>query len=67
MIYENVCWWAKKRGLTIHQIEKMAKIGNGVISRWKEDNNPKVQNLQKVANVLNVSIFTLMRETKDGD
>ena len=66
MIYDNVCYWAKKRGLTIHQIEKRGLIGNGIIAKWKES-EPSLKNLQKVANVLNVSIQTLMREPKEDD
>lgn len=61
MIYDNVCWWAKKRGLTIHQIEQKGKIGNGLIAKWK-DSDPSVKNLRKVASVLGVSVSTLLRE-----
>lgn len=67
MVYENVCWWAKKRGLSIHQLEKKAIIGNGVISRWKTDYNPSMKNLKKIADALGVSVNTLLREAKEEE
>lgn len=66
MIYENICYWAKKRGLTFHQIEKRGVIGNGVIARWK-NSKPSIDNLQKVANVLGVSVNTLLKERKESE
>lgn len=67
MLYETICWWAKKRGLSIHQVEMKAEIGNGSISRWGKDYEPKLANLKKVADALGVSVNTLLKETKDGD
>lgn len=64
MLYENICYWAKKRGLSIHQVERKAVIGNGSISRWDRDYEPKLKNLKKVADVLGVSVNTLLREDK---
>ena len=65
MLYENICYWAKKRGLSIHQVEKRAVIGNGSISRWGKDYEPKLKNLRKVADVLGVSVLTLQMEPKE--
>lgn len=64
MLYDNICYWAKKRGLSIHQVEKRAVIGNGSISRWGKDYEPKLGNLKKVADVLGVSVLTLQMEPK---
>ena len=66
MIYENVCWWAGKRNLSIHQVEMLANVGNGVISRWKKY-NPRMTNLKKVADALGVSVNTLLREERKED
>ena len=67
MLYENICYWAKKRGLSIHQVERKAGIGNGSISRWGRDYEPKLKNLKKVADVLGVSVNTLLREEKKDE
>ena len=66
MVYDNVCWWAKKRGLSIHQLEQKAIVGNGVISRWKTQYNPSMKNLKKIADALGVSVNTLLKERSDA-
>lgn len=64
MIYENICRYAAKRKLSIHQIEKKANIGNGTIRKWKDGAIPSLESLQKVAKVLGVSVTTLLRGAK---
>jgi len=66
LIYENVCRLAEKRGLTIQQLEKKAKIGNGVVCKWKTY-TPRVKTLKAVADVLGVTVNTLLREGKNED
>jgi len=61
MIYENVKAIADKKGISIYELEKKAKLGNGTIGKWN-DVSPNVENLSKVAKVLNVSINTLIKE-----
>ncbi len=61
MIYENVKAIADKKGIIIYELEKKAGLGNGTIGRWN-DVSPSVENLSKVAKVLNVSINTLIKE-----
>lgn len=60
MIYDNIKSIADKKGLSIAEIEKRAKIGNGIIGKWKEA-SPTVDSLMKVARVLNVSVNTLVK------
>lgn len=60
MIYENIKAIADKKGLSIAEIEKRAKIGNGIIGKWRES-APNVDSLVKVAKVLNVSVNTLIK------
>lgn len=62
MVYENICRIAKKKGMSIHQVEKAAGL-NGVIGRWKIY-NPQMRNLKKVADALGVSPMTLLKEPK---
>lgn len=66
MIYDNVCRLAEKRGLTIQQLEKKAGVGNGVVCKWKTF-TPRVKTLQKIADVLGVTVNTLLREEKKED
>ena len=62
LVYENICRIAKKKGMSIRQVEMKAGL-KGVIGRWKTL-NPSMKNLIKVANALGVSPMTLMREPK---
>lgn len=61
MIYDNIKNIAEKKGMSIAEIEKKAKIGNGTIGRWRES-FPNVDSIVKVAKVLNVSVNTLIKD-----
>ena len=67
MLYENICRYAAKRKLSIHQLEKKAIIGNGTIRKWKDGAVPSLESLQKIAKVLGVSVATLLREYKEKE
>lgn len=60
MIYDNIKTLADKKGISIAEIEKRARIGNGIIGKWKES-SPNIDSLVKVAKVLGVSINTLTK------
>ena len=62
MIYENILKYAKEKNLTIQNIEKSCGLSNGIISKWRENNNPKLENLRRVAEFLGVSIEQLVAE-----
>ena len=59
-IYDRVAARAKEKGLPIYKVEKMAGIGNGVISGWKEG-EPRLDTLRKVTKVLGCTIDELIR------
>lgn len=61
MIYDNVQELANKKGLSIAEIEKKAQMGNGTIGKWKNA-SPNLESLYKVAEVLGVSINTLLKK-----
>jgi transcriptional regulator with XRE-family HTH domain len=63
MIFEKVQSIAGKKGLSIAEVEKRAQIGNGTIAKWKTS-SPTIDNLTKVAKVLEVSIYSLLPEAK---
>ena len=62
MIYDNIVKIAKEKGLTIQTIEKSCDLSNGIISKWKENNNPKIDKLLRVANFLDVTVEQLLAD-----
>ena len=59
MIYENVQYLCKQQGISIAECERRAGLGNGVIAGWKTA-APRIDKLQAVANVLHVSLETIV-------
>lgn len=53
---------AKLRGLSLKTVATKAGLAENAIYRWNE-NNPKAENLQKVADVLDVSTDYLLGRT----
>jgi transcriptional regulator with XRE-family HTH domain len=60
MIYDNVKALADKRKISIAELERKAKLGNGTIGGWK-DSNPNLESLNKVAKALDVNVTTLLK------
>lgn len=65
MLYKTVCRLAKKKGLSINQLELKADL-HGVIGKWR-DYNPRMKNLKKVADALGISVTTLLREAEKDE
>lgn len=65
MVYKNIEFYAKKRGMSIREIERRAGLARGHIEKWKRTFNPSLTSLQKVADVLGVTVNTLLREMKE--
>lgn len=66
MIYDNIEKLCAKKNISIRRVEEAAGLGNGTIGKWKNDNcQPSFTSLQKVAEALEVSVSTLIRERKD--
>ena len=64
MIFENVKRLADEKGMSIRAIENQVGLANGTIGKWRE-REPSVINLNKVAQVLEVTIDELIEERTD--
>lgn len=62
VLYDNVLELAQKKGVTIQNIEKTCGLSGGIISKWRENNNPKLDNVRKVADFFGVSIDELIAD-----
>lgn len=60
MIFDNVQKLAKERNVTIQKVEQACGLSGGLIGKWKDNNNPKIGNLKKVADYFEVSIERLL-------
>lgn len=61
MIYDKIKKLCDEKGLTIKELETRAGIGNAVVREWNTS-NPRIDTLQKVAAVLEISIDELVKE-----
>lgn len=63
-IFERVIELAKQKNLSLREIESKAGIAEKALYKWKTY-NPRVENVQKVADVLGVSVDYLLGNTDD--
>lgn len=68
-MYERYCNARDSKGLKDSQVASITKIGKSTFSDWKSGrSNPKNEKLQKIADVLNVSIEWLTTgEEREGN
>lgn len=62
MIFDNIQRMAKERGVTIQKVEQECGLSNGIINKWKENNNPKIDNLKRVADYFGKPIEYFLEE-----
>ena len=62
MIYDTVKKYADEKGLAISVVEEKAGLGRGTIGKWRSTNTVMVENLLKVAKVLDVTASDLLRD-----
>jgi len=60
VIYDTVKKYADERGIAITAVEEMAGLGRGTIGKWRTTNSVMVENLLKVAKVLDVTASDLL-------
>lgn len=62
--FDRVKELAKKRGLSLLQLNDKAKLGKNAIYKWRTS-TPGIDSLEKVADVLGVSVSYLLGNTSD--
>lgn len=65
MIFKNIKMYAKRRGLSVAEVERRAGIAQNSVYNWKNGRQPNLTSLQKVADVLGVTVNTLLKERKE--
>lgn len=59
-IADNVMRYADNQGVSLRSLERRAGISNGSIRTWN-DRSPNVYYVSRVASLLDVSIYDLLR------
>lgn len=65
-IYDNICMVAKKTGISINSIEKIAELSTGSLCKLNTV-SPTVRSLKKVAVALGVSVEKLLEESEEKE
>ena len=63
-MYETIKKLCKEKNIPVYELEKRAGLGNGTIRLWK-DSSPRLENLERVADVLGIKVTTLINRSKD--
>ena len=61
----NVLYYAGLRGLAIGELERSIGRRTGYISRWERTQTIGIEDVYKIANILDVTIDTLINEDID--
>ena len=62
MIYENVARFCKSEHISISAFEKMCGLGNGTVSKWKDNRNaPSVKILTRIEENTDIPIEAWIR------
>ena len=63
MVYDNLKEICKEKHITFQEIESLAELGAGCISRWKDGKvSPNIDTLKKVSSVIGVQVADLVKE-----
>ncbi|MHA7612262.1 DNA-binding helix-turn-helix protein [Weissella viridescens] len=63
-IYERLRTVANEQKMSLQEIENKAGLSDGALYKWKKS-SPKLENVQKVADVLGVSVDYLLGNTDE--
>ena len=66
MVYENIVRLCKEQKISIAQLERSCKLGNGVVSGWK-NGQPRLDSAKSVADYFGVTVDELMKEPAENE
>ena len=56
-VIKDIC---KEKNISVSEVEKRARLGNGTITKWNQS-VPNLKNLEAVANVLGIKATTIIK------
>ena len=57
MTYDRVIEYCVKEDLTVSAFERFCKLGNGTVSKWKDENAPTINSLIKIEKAPGIPII----------
>ncbi len=63
-IYDNIRYFAKKKGTSVAKLERNSGLANGTISKWNVS-QPRIMAIRKVAALLDISIEDLVKAKEE--
>lgn len=55
-MYERVMEYCKRENLTVSAFEKTCKLGNGAVSKWRDESYPTMKTLAKIEKATGIPI-----------
>lgn len=65
MLVENIKSMCKSKNITIAELERSVRFGNGTIARW-DCKRPSIDRVKNVADFFGVSMDKLLSDHKEG-
>lgn len=62
-VYDNVVYYAQKKGMPIYKVEQAAGLSKSTILKWKY-HEPNITSVMAVAKVLGISMNQITKEDK---
>ena len=63
MVYDNLKEICKEKHITFQEVEALAELGAGCISRWKDGKvSPNINKKKKVSSVIGVKVADLVKD-----
>ena len=56
MTYKKIKLYCETHGISIRRFEIMCGLGNGVVDDWKEESEPALKSLKKIATATGIPI-----------
>lgn len=56
LFFEKVEAYCKEHNLTIMAFEQMCGLANGLVGKWKDDGNPRLETLMKIVNATGIPV-----------
>lgn len=63
-VLENVTKLCKDKSISVAELERTVKLGNGVVGKWAVS-SPRLENIEKVARFFNCTVDDLLKEENE--